>query len=58
MKENCQQIAVSGVIPRGERFSKEAKGVNKCLKVQFKDHIVDFIGFKNINSRANGKSLS
>ena len=53
MKENGQQIAISGIIPRGERFSKKANGVNECLEVQCKDHNVDFISHKNINPRAH-----
>ena len=53
VKENGQQIAVSGIIPRGDRFSKKAKGVNECLEVQCKDHNVDFISHKNINLRAD-----
>ena len=53
VKENGQQIAVSGIIPRGDRFSKKAKGVDKCLEVQCKDHNVDFISHKNINPRAH-----
>ena len=32
MKENGQQISVSGNIPQGDRFSKKAQAVNKCLK--------------------------
>ena len=52
MKENGQQTAVSGTVPRGDRFSKKAKGVNECLEVQCKDHNVDFISHKNINPRA------
>ena len=53
VKENGQQIAVSGIIPRGDRFSKKAKGVNECLEVQCKDHNVDFISHKKITPRAN-----
>ena len=53
MKENGQQIAILGIIPRGERFSKKAKGVNECLEVQCKDYNVDFISHKNINPIAH-----
>ena len=53
VKENGQQIAVSGIIPRQDRFSKKAKSVNECLEVQCKDHSVDFISHKNINQRAH-----
>ena len=53
VKENGQQIAILGIIPRGERFSKKAKGANECLEVQCKDHNVDFISHKNINPRAH-----
>ena len=53
MKENDQQIAVSGIIPRGDRFSKKAKGVNESLEVQCKDHNVDFISHRNINPRTH-----
>ena len=53
MKENVQQISVPGIIPRGDRFSKKAKGVNECLEVQCKDQNIDFISHMNINPRAN-----
>ena len=53
MKENGQQISVSGNIPQGDRFSKKPKGVNKYLEVQCKDHNVDFISHKNINPGAH-----
>ena len=52
VKGNGQQIAVSRIIPRGERFSKKGKGVTKCLEVQCKDHNLHFISHKNINRRA------
>ena len=53
VNENGQQIAVSGIIPRGDTFSQKVKGVNECLKVQCKDHNVDFISHKNINPRVH-----
>ena len=53
MKENGQQIAASRIIPRGDRFSKKAKGVNEYLKVQCKDRKIDFISHKNINPGAH-----
>ena len=46
VKKNGQQIAVSGIIPRGCIFSKKAKGVNEYLEV-------DFISHNNINPRAH-----
>ena len=53
VKENGQQIADSGIIPQEDRFSKKAKRVNEYLEVQYKDHNLDFISNKNINTRAN-----
>ena len=53
VKENGQQIAVSGIILLGDRFSKKAKVVDESLEVQYKDHNVDFISHKNINPRAH-----
>ena len=32
VKGKGHQIVVSGIVPRGDRFSKKAKDVNKCLK--------------------------
>ena len=49
VKRKSQQIAISGIVSRGDRFSKKAEGVNDCLTVQCKDHNVDFISHKNIN---------
>ena len=34
VKENGHQIAVSGIVPGRERFSKKVKDVNECLEVQ------------------------
>ena len=51
--ENGQLIVVSGIIPQGDSFSKKAKCVKKCLKVQCKHHNIDFISHKNINPRTH-----
>ena len=32
MKEKDHQIVVLGIVPRGDRFFKEAKDVNECLE--------------------------
>ena len=53
VKENGQLITVSGIISRGDRFSKKAKSFSECLEVNCKDHNVDFISHKNINPRAH-----
>ena len=53
VKEKGHQIAVSGILPRGDRFSKKAKGVNDCLEIKCKDHNIDFISHKNINTRSH-----
>ena len=50
VKEKDHQIAVLGIVPRGERFSKKARA-NDCLEVQCKDHNVNFISHMNINPR-------
>ena len=34
VKEKGHQIAVSGVLPPGDRFSKKAKDVNDCLEIK------------------------
>ena len=47
------QIAVSGILPRGDRFSKKAKDVNKYLEIKCKGHNVNFIIHKNINTRSH-----
>ena len=53
MTENGPLIAVSGITPQGDSFSKKAKCVKKCLKVQCKHHNVDFISHKNLNPRTH-----
>ena len=53
VKEKGHQTAVSGILPRGDRFSKKAKDVNKCLEIKCKGHKVDFLSDKNINTRSN-----
>ena len=53
MKEKGHQIAVSGILPGGDRFSKEAKDVNECLEIKYKGHSIDFISHKNINTRSH-----
>ena len=50
LKKKGYQIAVSGILPRGDRFSKETKDVNKCLERKCKDHNVNFISQKNTNT--------
>ena len=56
---NCRKMkwwaiyAVSGILPRGDRFSKKAKDVNDCLEIKCKDHNIDFISHKNINTRSH-----
>ena len=52
VKEKGHQIEVSGVLPRGDRFSRKAKDVNDCLDIKCKDHNTDFISHKNINTRS------
>ena len=47
------QTAVSGIVPRGDRFSEKAKYVNECSELHCKDHNVDFISHKNINLRSH-----
>ena len=43
MKQKGHQIAVSGILPRGDRFSKKAKDVNDCLEIKCKgDNIKAF----------------
>ena len=34
VKEKDHQIAVSGILPRGDRSSKKAKDVNECLEIK------------------------
>ena len=34
VKEKAHQIAVSLIVPRGDRFTKTAKNVNDCLEVE------------------------
>ena len=51
VKEKGHHIAVSGLLPRGDRFSKKAKDVIECLKIKCKGHNVDLISHKNINIR-------
>ena len=51
-KEKGHQIAVFGILPRGDRFFNRAKDVNDCLEVQRKDHNVDFISHNNRNPRS------
>ena len=53
VKEKGHQIAVSGILPRGDSFSKKAKNVNDCLEIKCKDHNIDFISNKNINTRSH-----
>ena len=53
VKEKGHQIAVLGILPRGDGFSKEAKDVNDCLEIKCKDHNIDFISHKNINTRSH-----
>ena len=53
VKEKGHQIEVSGVLSRGDRFSKKAKDVTDCLEIKCKDHNVDFISHKNINTRSH-----
>ena len=53
VKEKGQQIAVSGILPLGDRFSKKAKDVIDCLEIKCKDHNIDFINHKNINTRSH-----
>ena len=50
VKEKGHQIAVSS---RGDRFSKKAKDVNECLEIKCKDHNVNVINHKNINTRSH-----
>ena len=53
VKEKGHQIAVSGILPRGDRFSKKAKDVNDCLEIQCKEHNIDVISHENINTRSH-----
>ena len=53
VKEKDHQIAVSGILPRGDRFSKKAKDVNDCLEIQCKEHNIDVISHENINTRSH-----
>ena len=53
VKEKGHQIAVSGIFPHGDSFSKKAKDVNDCLEIKSKDHNIDFISHKNINTRSH-----
>ena len=38
VKEKGHQIAVSGILPQGDMFSKTAKDVNECLEIECKGH--------------------
>ena len=53
VKEKGHQIAVSGILPRGDRFSKKAKDVNDCLEIKCKEHNIDVISHENINTRSH-----
>ena len=53
VKEKGHQIAVSRILPRRDRFSKKAKDVNECLEIKCKDHNVNVINHKNINTRSH-----
>ena len=53
VKEKGHQIAVSGILPRGGRFSKKVKDVNDCLEIKCKYHNINFISHKNINTRSH-----
>ena len=53
VKEKGHQIAVSGILPRGDRFSKKAKDVNDYLEIQYKEHNIDVISHENINTRSH-----
>ena len=53
VKEKGNPIAVSEILPRGDRFSKKANDVNECLEIKCKGHSIDFISHKNINTRSH-----
>ena len=53
MKEKGHQIAVLGILPRRDRFSKKAKDVSKCLEIKCKGHNIDFISHTNISTRSH-----
>ena len=53
VKEKDHQIAVSGILHLGDRFSKIAKNVNECLEIKCKGQNVDFISYKHINTRSH-----
>ena len=48
VKAHFLPIAVTGIVPWGDRFSEKAKGVSECLEWQSEDHNVEFISHKNI----------
>ena len=53
VKEKGHRIAVLWILPRGNRFSKKAKDVNKSLEIKCEGHNIDFISHKNINKKSH-----